>query len=279
MSLRTLGFITGVHAAGSAMFILLYGSKYLKSMSSIRTWGMYSAAAGLVATIANYAVEPARMAGSLSAITDPFLHSILLDSNIATAAIVRAAGLGILMLGFKIKGRVGQSSALLGALLFALSFSLVGHTVGQDYRYLLAALLTGHILIVAFWFGSLYPMIAVSNRDTTTVLSAVIDRFSYIAKWLVPLIFLFGLIMSIVLLGGWDNLWTPYGILLIAKIAAFALLLGLASLNKWRFGPAIARSSGAAVIAFRRTVTAEWCLIAAVLAATAWMTGLFSPTH
>jgi putative copper export protein len=279
MSLRTLGFIAGVHAAGISLFILLVGAMNLKSVPSIRRCGMISAGAGLMATIAHYAIEPARMAGSLSAIFDPFLHSILLDSNIALAAIARAVGLVFIMLGLWKNGRVGQSSALLGVMLFALSFSLVGHTVGHEYRWLLAVLITGHLLVVAFWFGSLYPMIIVSNRDATTILSTVIDRFSDVAKWLVPLIFVFGLIMSIVLLGGWENLRTPYGVLLIAKIAAFTLLLGLASLNKWRFGPAIAKSSGAAVIAFRRTVKAEWCLIAMVLAVTAWMTGLFSPTH
>ena len=279
MSLRALSFVAGVHAAGVALFTLLYGSINLKSMSSIRTWGMYSAAVGLVAMIAHYAVEPARMAGSLSGITDPFLHAVLLDSNIATAAIVRATGIGFLMLGLQILGRVGRSAASIGVMLFAFSFSLVGHTVGHEFRWLLVVLLTGHLLVVAFWFGSLYPMIVVSKREVTGVTSAVINRFSDIAKWLVPLIFLFGLIMSVVLLGDWENLLTPYGVLLLAKITAFAMLRGLASLNKWRYGPAIAQSSGAAVVAFRRTVTAEWFLIAGVLAATAWMTGLFSPTH
>jgi len=279
MSLRTLSFIAGVHAAGVALFMLLYGSMNLKSMSSIRTWGMVGAAVGLGAMIAHYILEPARMVGSLSAITDPFLHSVLLDSNIATAAIVRATGLGFLMLGFRNLGRMGRSAALMGAMLFTLSFSLVGHTVGHELRWLLIALLTGHLLVVAFWFGSLHPMIVVSRREVSGAVSAVISRFSEIAKWLVPLVLLFGLTMSVVLLGEWDNLRTPYGILLVAKIAAFALLMGLAALNKWRFGPAIAQSSSAAVVAFRRTVTAEWFLIAGVLAVTAWMTGLYSPTH
>jgi putative copper export protein len=279
MSLRTLSFVAGVHAAGIALFTLLFGSMIFKSMPSIRTWGIYSAAVGLVAMIAHYAVEPARMAGTLSAIADPFLHSVLLDSNIATAAIVRAMGLGFLIIGYRKPGRVGRSAASLGAMLFAISFSLVGHTVGHELRWLLVALLTGHLLVVAFWFGSLFPLIVVSKREAAAVVIAVIDRFSDIAKWLVPLIFLFGLIMSVLLLGGWENLRTPYGVLLLAKIAAFALLMGLASLNKFRYGPAISQSSGAAVIAFRRTVTAEWYLITGVLAATAWMTGLFSPTH
>jgi copper resistance protein D len=65
--------------------------------------------------------------------------------------------------------------------------------------------------------------------------------------------------------------------LLLAKVAGFAVLLGLAALNRWRFGPAIAAGRARALESLRETVLAEWILIAAVVAVTAVMTGLFSP--
>jgi putative copper resistance protein D len=63
----------------------------------------------------------------------------------------------------------------------------------------------------------------------------------------------------------------------MVKLAGFAVLMGLAALNKWRLGPAISRGDGTALVKFRRSVAAEAWLIVAVLAATAVMTLFFSP--
>ena len=57
------------------------------------------------------------------------------------------------------------------------------------------------------------------------------------------------------------------------------LLLALAALNKRRLGPRISAGEAGALVAFRRSVAAEWWLIAAVLSVTAVMTALFSPGH
>jgi putative copper export protein len=53
--------------------------------------------------------------------------------------------------------------------------------------------------------------------------------------------------------------------------------MGLAALNKWRLGPAIGAGDAGALVYLRRSVLLEWLLLAAVVTATATMTGLFSP--
>src|SRR5690606_30516868 len=103
----------------------------------------------------------------------------------------------------------------------------------------------------------------------------VIERFSIAAVWLVPLILVAGLAMAWVLLPGLASFATPYGALLLAKIAGFAALMALAAANKWRWGPMIAAGRTDALPAFRRSVLAEWALIAGVVSVTAVMTGLF----
>jgi putative copper export protein len=55
--------------------------------------------------------------------------------------------------------------------------------------------------------------------------------------------------------------------------------MGLAALNKWRYGPRLSSGDAVAAAAFRRTVTVEWLLIAVVLMGTAIGTSLFSPEH
>jgi putative copper export protein len=72
-------------------------------------------------------------------------------------------------------------------------------------------------------------------------------------------------------------LGNSYGRLLILKVVGFSLLLGLASLNKWRLSPALARGNRDARRAFGGSLVAEFVIIAAVLSVTAVMTSLYSP--
>jgi putative copper export protein len=53
--------------------------------------------------------------------------------------------------------------------------------------------------------------------------------------------------------------------------------MGLAAANKWRLGPALVHGPVQSGRWFRRSVAAEYVLIAAVLTITAVMTSLFSP--
>jgi len=53
--------------------------------------------------------------------------------------------------------------------------------------------------------------------------------------------------------------------------------MGLAALNRWRYGATLATVRAAT--SFRRIVAAEYVLICAVLSATAIMTTFFSPEH
>jgi putative copper export protein len=51
----------------------------------------------------------------------------------------------------------------------------------------------------------------------------------------------------------------------------------LATLNKWRYAPAINRGEAPAIASFQKSVLIEYVLIVAVLSITAVMTSFFSP--
>jgi putative copper export protein len=61
-----------------------------------------------------------------------------------------------------------------------------GHTSVNAHRWTLAGLLMVHLLIVAFWFGGLWPLYVVSLRETPTQAAIVLERFSAAATWLLP---------------------------------------------------------------------------------------------
>ena len=56
--------------------------------------------------------------------------------------------------------------AVTGAVLVAVSFTLVGHTSTSGRRGILAQLLLAHLLIVAFWFGALWPLCQITLRES-----------------------------------------------------------------------------------------------------------------
>jgi putative copper resistance protein D len=163
-----------------------------------------------------------------------------------------------------------------GTILTIAGFLFVGHTAAHPDRPWLAVVLSLHLAVVAFWFGALIPLLLVSRQESASTATQIVDRFSRIASWWVPGILVAGVVLTVMLVDGWAVFGEAYGAMLIAKVTVFAVLMTLAALNRWRYGPALA-STPSFAIAFQRTVALEYVLICAVLAVTAIMTTFFSP--
>lgn len=275
--LRALSFVLLFQAAGVAMFVAIFGRRLESSDGSIRRLGQAAALAGLALCTGHYTMEAARMAGEMSGLWDSALQEMSWNSPARDALICRL--LGLLLIAVGLQGRSGRWTivALGGAVLATGAFTLTGHTSVNAHRGALATLLMLHLLILAFWFGALWPLIVASSRETAARATDLIERFTAVATWLVPVILLAGIVMAVLLLPNLSALNEPYGRLLIAKLLGFALLMGLAAANKWWLGPALAHGAVPSVRWFRRSVAAEYVLIAAVLTITAVMTSFFSP--
>jgi putative copper resistance protein D len=275
--LRAFSFVLLFQAAGAAIFIAIFGRRLVGSQASVRRLGQAAAIAAIVLVAAHYALEAARMAGKMSGMWDPTLQGMAWNSAAGTAVICRLLGLLLIAVGLR-KAKVRWAIlAVGGAVLATGAFTLTGHTSVSAHRAALAALLMLHLLVVAFWFGALWPLYVASLRETPARASDIIERFTTVATWLVPVILLAGIVMAVLLLPNLQTLSEPYGELLIAKVAGFAVLMGLAAANKWRLGPALVHGQAQSGRWFRRSVAAEYVLIAVVLTITAVMTSFFSP--
>lgn len=275
---RALSFVALFQAAGIALFLAIVASASpLTSEHRLRSVGTWSAGVAITLVVAHYLLESARMAGELAGVLDPSLQSLVFESPTSTALGFRLAGLALLVVGFRIEGKAAMRISMAGAGLVLASFLAVGHTTTHSPRSLLALLLFFHLAVVAFWFGALAPLHIIVSREIPDTAARMVERFSSLAVWLVPGLFVAGLVLAVLLLPSLAALGTAYGRLLILKVFGFSLLLGLASLNKWRLGPAIARGDHAARRAFRGSLVTEAVLIAAVLSITAVMTALYSP--
>jgi putative copper export protein len=275
--LRALSFVLLFQAAGIAIFVAIFGRRLASSQAPIRRLGQAASLAGVVLVAAHHAMEAARMAGEMSGMWDPVLQGMAWNSPARAALICRLAGLLLIAVGLQGASVRSKIVAVGGSVLATGAFTLTGHTSVNAHRGALAALLMFHLLIVAFWFGALWPLYVASLRETPTRAAALIERFTAVATWIVPVILLAGAAMAVLLLPNVSALSEPYGELLVAKIVGFALLMGFAAANKWRFGPALVSGSARSRQWFRRSLAAEYVLIAAVLTITAVMTSFFSP--
>lgn len=275
--LRGLSFIALIQATGMAIFIAMFGPLLQNSLAPGQRITRLSVVIAVALLVGHYLVEAARMAGDMSGIVDPALQNMVLHSAVSAVLVIRVLGLALIATTINRCGRVCRAASVIGALTVTASFALVGHTVVDPLRWALAPLLMIHVTIVAFWFGALVPLWLTTSCESLVVAGHVTAAFSKVAIWLVPGIFVAGTLISLALIGDFADLRLPYGRLLLGKVGGFTTLMGLAALNKWRLVPAIASGNPAALRIFRRSLGAEYLLIASVLSVTAVMTALYSP--
>jgi len=273
---RALGFVTMLQAVGIFLFTALFGPQARALSNELRSTARWLAMVALLLVGIHQLLEPARMTGSLPGIMELSLQRRVLLSAIGLANALRVAGLLAVMMACTKPGRQAMALGLIGGVLVALSFAAIGHTSINPLRSVLAPLLALHVWVVAFWFGALWPLFLVTRLEPRTA-AAIVDRFSRLATWMVPGIAVAGVAMAAAIVPTWGAMWTPYGILLSGKAIGFAVLMGLAALNKFRLGPALGLGSQAASRALRGSLIVESLLIASVLATTATMTAMFSP--
>jgi putative copper resistance protein D len=279
--LRAVSFVLLLQAAGIAIFCLLLGKLAQSTAAAARRLGLGLAVAAIVFVAGHFFLEAARMAGDMSGAWDSSMQLMALRSSMGAAAACRVGGLLLLCVGLRKDGTGSSAGSSLigvfGAALAVCGFTLTGHTSDNPHRLAAAALLLIHLLVVAFWIGSLWPLYAATSRETPATAGRLIDTFSSVATWVVPAILVAGLALIWILVPGLATFSQPYGRLLLVKLALFAVLMALAALNKWRYGPGVGRGEAVAVRSFRRTVAIEYALICAVLAVTAVMTTFYSP--
>jgi putative copper resistance protein D len=275
--LRGLGFLGLFQATGATLFAALLRIESPAAHAALRRLILVAAIAALLCFILQQTLEAARFAGEFLGVFDPGMQQIAWRSSAGFAQAVRIGGLLLLIVGVAGGSGTGWRVATLGALCALLSFALTGHTSHHALRIALAPLLALHLLVAAFWFGSLAPLYLLSNERSREHAVPLLRRFSRIAGRLVPLIAVAGVVMAVMLLPNLAALREPYGILLLVKLALFAALMALAAYNKWRLIPALERGEVGAFAVLRRTIASEVVLIAGALLVTSVLTLFFSP--
>lgn len=275
--LRIAAFVLVLQAAGLGLFRLTLARLLPASAALLSADARRIAVAALLAVIAQGVIEPAHLGGEFSAVLDPALARLALASS-GAALLARLAGVACLVLGARRAEAPSRPLTVAGVALAVSSFLLTGHAAASPAWPLLTALLFFHVAVAAWWFGALPALHRASRLEAPAQMAMALAAFSRVAVRLVPALALAGIAMAALLLPDLASLWRPYGLLLLTKAALFAALMGLAAINRLALTPRIAAGAGAALGTLRATVLTEYLLMVAALAATAVMTGLYSPS-
>jgi copper resistance protein D len=272
VAVRALALLCLYQAAGAAFFLALFEPELARVRRRVRRLATAAAVCGVALVLLLTPLTSARMAGDFTGMINRTLLRMAWHSKNGDAQALQLAGLSLIIIGMQSYRWI----AALGGVLAAGALVLTGHTSVDPQRALLAPLLSVHLLVVAFWFGALAPLWLTLKYETLIDAGSVLRRFSRIATWLVPCIALAGVSMAYILIDDVAVLRRPYGLLLLAKLSLFVLLMGLAALNRWRFTPALEAAPQSARRALQRSIVAEYLAITVVLAMTATLTTLFS---
>ncbi len=276
--LRAASFIALLQATGMALFLSLFGGLRAPAATAATARAVRRVAvAAAVLLVGQCLVEAGRWTGEMAGIMDLSMQRRLLAGSNGAVLALRLAGIAASLRAVAAGAERRIPYALGGVLLAAGSFALIGHTAVGPLRALLGPMVAAHVGIAAFWFGALPPLLLALRLDGPAAAGELARRFSRVAIVAVPLLPAAGIVLAVGLVPNWQTFAQPYGRLLMVKLGGFALLMGLAALNKRRWAPAAADGDGRASRRFAGSLVAEFVTICAVLSVTAVLTAFYSP--
>jgi putative copper resistance protein D len=211
------------------------------------------------------------------------LSTVINETQFGDVTIVRA-GFAICVAACLVFDRaaIAQWFGLTASFGLAASLAWIGHagaTVGATgYLHLVADAL--HLIAAAAWLGGLAPLIlllvAARRNDAIPLATDAVRRFSTLGIISVTALMLSGLINAAILVGSFRALIvTSYGQLLLLKLALFAVMLALATINRLLLTPRLARLGAGGLRCLARNSSIELTLGLAIYA----IVGLLGTLH
>ena len=258
IGLRWVQYVSAVAALGLPLF-QVYPLRAL-------TWSLgtrLAVAAGLLlatGALCGVLAQTAMMAGGWAAALDPAaLGYVVQSTGLGMANVARAAlaliGVTVLVLG---QGERPLSSLAILAFAGALaSFAWSGHGAATEGTAGLVHLMAdiAHLLAAAVWLGALVGFCLLLFRPVAgeiLLASRALSGFAALGTGAVAVLAVTGALNASFLIGD-DGLGlitrSTWGILLIAKLALFALMLALAAHNRFTLAPALSRAVDGGTVA------------------------------
>ena len=236
-------------------------------------------------------VQTSVMAGSWhEAIKPASLGFMITGMGLGQALVVRtlAAVLALAAAAMLPPGRLTWRVLTLLGLIVSASFAWTGHgaaTEGAGHAVHLVSDIV-HAVAASVWIGALAAFVILIRQrpQDSPAWNASVARsltgFAGVGAAAVGALLVTGLINSAYLVG-WSKAFnlaaSPYGVLLMIKLALFGLMIALAALHRFRLAPLMSRDAGQAMPHLKKSLLIEFILALAILAVIAVMGTLPPP--
>lgn len=246
-------------------------------LSSLKWLAFGAVLVAALATVMRVLVQAGRlMDDGVAGMLDPEIIAISLEGPLGQSTYVRLSGLALVMLAV-FSRPLRLPATLFGSIMVAGSFALTGHAT-RDPQWLLAGLITFHLLAISFWWGALAPLHKLSADKLDAQHAAeMAERFGKQATLIVPMLILAGAAFAWLIMGSVTAFFTTnYGRVLLLKLVLVTVVLAFAALNKLRFVPALAADVPEAKSRFRLSLKLESLAFLLVFTVTAALTTSFT---
>ena len=198
-------------------------------------WTVASGAAGLF-TFLLVLNQPLRLDDAFGDVLGTFLTSTELGQAWLITTLVAAA---VTVLCFAVRNVTGLVFVAALAVVGLVPLALQGHQGGTADHDAATSALFLHVLFAAVWLGGLLTLVILKpllgvERSGGDRLTVVLTRYSTLALVCFVVVAVSGYVSAAIRVDDWANLASPYGILVIAKVAAL-LALGLFGAVQRRF--------------------------------------------
>ena len=160
--------------------------------------------------------------------------------------------------------------------LLAYTFTLIGHVF--ELGVFEKVLLMLHVLVMAWWFGALFPLRQACNERNYEQLYSLMDTFGKQASIAVSLLLVAGLWLAFQLVGNVEELFSSsYGQTLLLKLVLVVSILGIAAKHRLKLVPQLKNNDGREALS--KSISVEMIVAFAILTVTAGLTSVVGPAN
>lgn len=216
----------------------------------------------------------------ISGMMDPFIMGVIWDSPVGDVALVRFLTVAmavitlLLFMQAKINTVFTRFFLIISVGIGIYSFTLMGHVAEKGI--LGKFILSSHVAIMAWWFGSLVPLKLVTKNFSFVYTQEVMSRFGKTAGYFVTALILLGLYMAYEIFTKWEQIiGSIYGLTFLAKLMIVSLLLIVAARHKFLLVPKLSSNEGLKKL--EHSINTEIILACLLLIVTSSLTSVIGP--
>lgn len=250
----------------------------------LKRWQITCVVTGSIAALLQVPIEAGAMAESgFMGMFDPFMLEIVWQSVIGDQARFRIPALIIALISAcmwnvesddNVAGYKNDAVILIMLGFIAYSFTFTGHSANENG--LVKSILTFHLIAIASWLGSLWPLYKSCTLLPTSEVKRLMHYFGQLAIVIVFVLLISGLTLLLQYLESFSALFTSdYGQLILLKLLLVSAMLLLGAWHKLFLVPQITQQHHISIL--KRSITVEIVIALFVLITTSVFTTLVGP--